>query len=201
MASLACFGVGEDVSKVMAEELHAVGPTHDTLNQNVGGDTIEAERRDFTTGGKERIGFASSEVPTAEEKTVTENRPPTPQADFVLEHHQPDTMSEGSETPDDEKAANSTRVLDKADPPANTLPNEHQPLPPRPDGEGQEGSSTHKTIRKQRTGKLGIKWAVPVPRPHVDPDGFEDPISDAFWKNVWVASAAYNVCYLPYSGS
>ncbi|EEB93108.1 hypothetical protein MPER_08284 [Moniliophthora perniciosa FA553] len=35
-------------------------------------------------------------------------------------------------------------------------------------------------------------WTVPTPRPRVDPNGFADPVSDAFWKNVWVASAVYN---------
>jgi hypothetical protein len=35
-------------------------------------------------------------------------------------------------------------------------------------------------------------WKLP-PSPDVDPCGFEDPISDRFWKNVWVACALHNV--------
>ncbi|KAG1829755.1 phospholipase D [Suillus variegatus] len=47
--------------------------------------------------------------------------------------------------------------------------------------------------RKHLTSKVGNKvWTVSIPAPHVDPEGFEDPISDAFWKNVWIACATYN---------
>ncbi|KAK0430281.1 uncharacterized protein EV420DRAFT_1657697 [Desarmillaria tabescens] len=50
------------------------------------------------------------------------------------------------------------------------------------------------TLRKNLGSKLGQnnKWTVPTPRPHVDPNGFEDPVSDAFWKDVWVACAVHN---------
>jgi hypothetical protein len=37
-------------------------------------------------------------------------------------------------------------------------------------------------------------WAVSTSRPQVDPDIFEDPLADAFWKDVWLASAEHNVC-------
>ncbi|KAJ7043969.1 phospholipase D [Mycena alexandri] len=48
-------------------------------------------------------------------------------------------------------------------------------------------------LRRHMAAKLGSKtWTLPTPRPKVDPNGFEDPISDEFWKNVWVASAAHN---------
>ncbi|KAG2065325.1 phospholipase D [Suillus decipiens] len=48
-------------------------------------------------------------------------------------------------------------------------------------------------LRKRLASKVSNKtWAVPTPAPHVDPEGFEDPISDAFWKNVWSACAAHN---------
>jgi phospholipase D1/2 len=42
--------------------------------------------------------------------------------------------------------------------------------------------------------KFGSKiWTLPTPTPTVDPDGFEDPISDEFWKKVWMACAVHNV--------
>ncbi|KAJ3730986.1 phospholipase D [Lentinula guzmanii] len=47
-------------------------------------------------------------------------------------------------------------------------------------------------IRKQLTSKLGSKWTLPTPRPKVDPQRFDDPVCDEFWKNVWVASAVHN---------
>ena len=45
------------------------------------------------------------------------------------------------------------------------------------------------SIRRRRA----KTWAPLMERPHVQADKFQDPISDAFWKNVWVASAGYNV--------
>jgi hypothetical protein len=54
-----------------------------------------------------------------------------------------------------------------------------------------------RALRKHLSSKVGNNpWAVPTPAPHVDPEGFEDPISDAFWENVWKACATHNVCYL-----
>lgn len=50
-------------------------------------------------------------------------------------------------------------------------------------------------LRRHLAAKLGSKtWTLPTPRPKVDPNAFEDPICDQFWKDVWVASAAHNVC-------
>ena len=51
-------------------------------------------------------------------------------------------------------------------------------------------SSTRQDLRKSRS-KI---WAVPTHRPQIDPDIFEDPVADAFWKDAWVASAVHNVC-------
>ncbi|KAJ7857670.1 phospholipase D [Mycena olivaceomarginata] len=48
-------------------------------------------------------------------------------------------------------------------------------------------------LRRHLAAKLGSKtWTLPTPRPKVDPNAFEDPICDQFWKDVWVASAAHN---------
>jgi len=50
-------------------------------------------------------------------------------------------------------------------------------------------------IRKHiLTTKFNSKvWTLPTPTPKVDPNGFEDPISDKFWKKVWMACAVHNV--------
>lgn len=64
------------------------------------------------------------------------------------------------------------------------------------DSTKEEDAAVHarKVIRKHLAAKVGTsQWAVPTDAPEVDPHGFEDPISDAFWKNVWVASAVHNV--------
>jgi len=49
-------------------------------------------------------------------------------------------------------------------------------------------------IRKHISTKFNPKtWTLPTPTPKVDPHGFEDPISDEFWKKVWMACAVHNV--------
>lgn len=49
-------------------------------------------------------------------------------------------------------------------------------------------------IRKHLSTKFNPKvWTLPTPTPKVDPQGFEDPISDEFWKKVWMACAVHNV--------
>ena len=43
-------------------------------------------------------------------------------------------------------------------------------------------------------GEQTASGAASQKHPHdIDPRGFEDPISDEFWRNVWVASALHNV--------
>ena len=49
-------------------------------------------------------------------------------------------------------------------------------------------------IRRHLSSKFNPKvWTLPTPTPKVDPHGFEDPISDEFWKKVWMACAVHNV--------
>ena len=49
-------------------------------------------------------------------------------------------------------------------------------------------------IRKHLSTKFNPKiWTLPTPTPKDDPHGFEDPILDEFWKQVWMACAAHNV--------
>ena len=53
-------------------------------------------------------------------------------------------------------------------------------------------------IRKHLSTKFNSKiWTLPTPAPEVDPHGFEDPISDEFWKKTWTACAVHNVGIQP----
>ena len=36
-------------------------------------------------------------------------------------------------------------------------------------------------------------WTLLTPTPKIDPYGFEDPVSDWFWRKVWMACAVHNV--------
>ena len=62
------------------------------------------------------------------------------------------------------------------------------------DSDEEKAPGARATLRKHLAAKLGNKqWQLPTRTPHVDPYGFEDPICDAFWKDVWLASAVHNV--------
>ena len=63
------------------------------------------------------------------------------------------------------------------------------------DADEKAAPAARDTIRRHMAAKnMGSKtWTLPTPRPKVDPEGFEDPVCDEFWKGVWLASAAHNV--------
>jgi len=46
---------------------------------------------------------------------------------------------------------------------------------------------------KQRSHDAKGKQPAPIPAPYIHPDCFEDPISNEFWEDVWVACAEHNV--------
>jgi phospholipase D1/2 len=201
---------------------------HNSLAQSAGDDALDEERKTYDRAGNKEDGFASSMVPTLEEKTVLEQRPPKDQADDApieekLENKPENSSSEqGSEVADEDPKPN-------GDDGGSTSNQENDPEPPQPRtndgvlfGAPADASQSAKTddqppharsgvddaseeekaapgarsiLRRHLAAKLGSKtWTLPTPRPKVDPDGFEDPISDTFWKNVWVASATHNVC-------
>ncbi|KXN88185.1 Phospholipase D1 [Leucoagaricus sp. SymC.cos] len=175
-----CTGIQEDTSAATTKKLEKTGPKHGASDDGARDATLKAERQDYTMEGEERIGFASSEVPTIEERTIADERPPSLQADAAQEESKTaDNINTPKNGGSGSFVANGTAT---------------EPLAQRPvdDREGHDGTSNRNILRKQRTSNSGSKWTVPIAKPHVDPSVFEDPISDAFWKNVWVASAAYN---------
>jgi phospholipase D1/2 len=168
--------------------------------------TIDAESKTFTREGNEVPGFSSSVVPTHEASTVVEHWPPKEQTDVPPEKDklQPQTFNERPHT---EK--NSTFYTNGT---ANGKPPEVQvedgTLLSAPgnaatstqiddasseiedDEEEKAATGARTPFRKYLNHKT---WALQTPRPCVVPEGFEDPISDGFWKNVWFASAVHNV--------
>lgn len=65
------------------------------------------------------------------------------------------------------------------------------------DEDEEKAPGARSVLRKHLAAKLGNKqWQLPIPTPRVDPYGFEDPICDAFWKDVWLTSAAHNVSFM-----
>ncbi|KAF9267545.1 phospholipase D [Marasmius fiardii PR-910] len=176
----------------IAEKIGLSGDTSKTA-----GDVLEKERTTFTRDGKEEPGFASSIVPTLEEKTVAEHRPPTEQTksnDAAAAH-----LPNGHAPKDSGANASVDGELYGAPANASQSPQTDDEPPHASSGvndaseQERAAISARDILRKHLTSKLGSKtWTIPTPRPQVDPNGFEDPVCDAFWKNVWVASAAYN---------
>ncbi|KAJ3856607.1 phospholipase D [Lentinula lateritia] len=223
----ALHATGEAGSQEKNEILHKLGLSKDTAGKATNA-ALREERQMFTRDGEKVEGFPSSIVPTLEEKTVMEHRPPGVEAD---DEPTADKLSEGTISGSDGKSKkedsstdgslskgdsilqnrSNTEVTNETseDPrvddellgaPANaSISPQIDTQPPQArshvdDADEQERAAprARSVIRKQLTSKLGSKWTLPTPRPKVDPQAFDDPICDVFWKNVWVASAVHN---------
>ncbi|KAJ7459722.1 phospholipase D [Mycena latifolia] len=205
--------------------LRKVGLVHNSMAHSAGDESLDAERKTYDRQGNLQEGFASSMVPTLEEKTVMEHRPPTEKADNT-------PVAEKLESvPEDAASEKRSEAVDEGPKPNGEthgeIPPQEEGKPPQPrtdDGDlfgaPADASTTAKTddqppharsgvddateeeraapgarsiLRRHLGAKLGSKtWTLPTPRPKVDANGFEDPICDEFWKNVWVASATHN---------
>ncbi|KAL0066150.1 Phospholipase D1 [Marasmius tenuissimus] len=195
-ANQAAHATAEASSTEKNKAAHKVGLSHGTTKAD-GDKQLQEERKTFTRDGKEQPGFTSSVVPTLEEKTVAEHRPPTSQTqsnDGAAAH-----LPNGDAHKETAKDAKVEGELYGAPANASKSPKTDDEPPHASSGvndaseQEQEAVGARDILRKHLTSKLGNKtWTIPTPRPHVDPNGFEDPVCDAFWKNVWVASAAYN---------
>ncbi|KAH9028647.1 phospholipase D [Lactarius hengduanensis] len=61
------------------------------------------------------------------------------------------------------------------------------------DAEEQKALRARGTLRKQPNAKPGQSpWTILTPKPKFDANSFEDPVSDEFWTNIWVACAVHN---------
>ncbi|KAF9565693.1 phospholipase D [Agrocybe pediades] len=183
---------------------HAAGLEKKSVNQPVGDEAIREERTDYTREGEKETGFASSVVPTLEEKTVAEQRPRMERADSSQD---PDDTKEAQEYRQNEHAvpngsASDLRTDDNVlfGAPANANSPSADDAPPARslksdiDEEEESAPGARAKIRENLSNKSGRRnpWTVPTVKPLVGPDDFEDPISDAFWKDIWVASAVHN---------
>ena len=195
--------MSSDKANNVVRKLHLV---HGQPGQDVGAKTLEAERKDYTQEGQEVTGFASSVIPTLEERTIEEQRPTKEKADKGQDEQT--GCEERRERDKSDKAApygdvnapgsgDSTLFGVPADAPA---PNVDDKPPPRSskednDEEQQAAPAARAAIRNNLTNKSGKKhpWNVLTVKPEVKPEDFEDPLSESFWKDVWVASAVHNV--------
>jgi phospholipase D1/2 len=225
--SIAIYGTGDLGVNFVTKGLHRVGIRPAEVNATSSDDALDEERMNYTRQGEKEPGFASAMVPTMEEKTVAEHRPPTSQAEDSpigdeLEHRKSDAnenTSAGREAgekpsgvinPAQETPAEPNGTVQEARTPDGDLygapadasksaKTDDQPPHARSgvddaDEQEQAAPGARTILRKHLNANLGSKmWSLPTPTPKVDPQGFEDPVSDEFWKNVWVACAVHNV--------
>lgn len=153
----------------------------------------------YTREGKKVLGFADAVAPTLEENVVADHTL-QPQANgtpiggkvYGDKQQNMNGSPEQAHTEDGElygAPADSSRSPQYDDQP----PHERSGVVDASDQE-QAAPGARANLRKNLTGKSGKNaWTLPTPTPKVDPQGFEDPVSDKFWKKVWVACAVHNV--------
>lgn len=160
---------------------------------------LAQERQNFNKEGEKVPGFASSVVPTLEEKTILEHRPPSEQAGGskpILDT--PEREQNGG--PPQARVHDGSRELYAAPADASKDAADDSEVPNArggnvdPSSEEKAAVEARKTVRKHLATNVATHaWTLPTPTPDVDPHGFEDPVCDEFWKNVWVACAVHNV--------
>lgn len=175
----------------VAEEVGVRGAKSNAI---IGDSETKEERTTYSLDGKKEHGFASSEVPTMEEKEIYDGRA----RDFVGSQAPPDSTKAGANSASKEPAPMRTKDGELYGAPADAVANDLQP----PHTHGGKGGAHEKEslaarardlLRKHLSLKLGSKnWNVPTPAPKIDPHGFDDPVSDEFFEDVWMAAAVHN---------
>ena len=153
---------------------------------------------DFDERGQRIMDVASSVVQILEEKAIIEKRPPKDQTDEATLEDQ--IIIEESESVSI-KSGHTGLVNGGPHEPSTTdsvllgAPAKHKSLSLRSDVDSEDATASAKeTLRANLGSRSGKKpWTAPTMKPKVGPQDFEDPISDAFWKDIWVASAVHNV--------
>jgi phospholipase D1/2 len=192
----AIHGTGEAGSGGAARALRKAGIKSKGLDATAGDEALKEERMTYTREGNKVPGFADAVVPTLEEKVVEEQILAKSQANGSLVE---DKVDEDGEHDSSEQARTEDGELYGAPADASSSPRDDDQPPHKRSGvvdasdEEQAAPGARAILRKNLAGKSGGKaWTLPTPAPEVDPQGFEDPISDTFWKNVWVACAVHN---------
>ncbi|TDL17878.1 phospholipase D, partial [Rickenella mellea] len=201
----ALHGTGEGASKDVGYYLRKAGIKSRGIDSTVTNKELAGERETFGRDGKKEPGFGSSIVPTLEEKTILEHRPPPDQAkgekpiEDTKEAKDAGGNAEGGDQPQQARVQDGTGELYGAPADASKNPQTDDEPPHARSGnndateEEEAAVQARGIIRKHLSVKVGAKpWTLPTPTPEVDPHGFEDPISDKFWKNVWVACGVHN---------
>ncbi|KIM43354.1 hypothetical protein M413DRAFT_18406 [Hebeloma cylindrosporum] len=173
----------EATSKKTEEILRKMGFSQHSNAQGPKESILANERKDFNREGQLVNGFASSVVPTLEEKTIAEQGTNKQQGEESNSVHYENGGPKSPTLLTDDGVSKSPSVDAFSRSSKSEVSDEDQaPLGSR---------ATMRENRGRRPGRKNV-WTVPTTKPQVEPQNFEDPISDAFWKNIWVASAVHN---------
>ena len=144
--------------------------------------------------------FADSLAPTLEEKILAEHRLPV-QNEYGMMSVEKNLEGEASEL--SRSAPGKARVdsghLSGAPTGPSLVPEADTQLPQVRVGKKDADAEPPRarTLRKQLSTKPGqSSWTILTPKPKYDANSFEDPVSDKFWTDIWVACAVHNVSRL-----
>ncbi|KAG8970123.1 Phospholipase D1 [Tulasnella sp. 419] len=200
-ATQAIYGSGKGVSKLgmeVADKLNIKPSGHGATSK----EGLEDEKRTYGSDGSKQPGFASSKIPTLEEKTVYEHRPrETEHGDKPLLDAKEENAQGGKsvEEPQEARVPDGSGELFGAPADASLSP-QTDDRPPDARHAHDESTEEEKAavmarqqLRKHLSVKVGAKpYTLPVPAPVIDENGFADPVSDKFFKDVWIATAVHN---------
>ncbi|KAG8926053.1 Phospholipase D1 [Tulasnella sp. 418] len=200
-ATQAIYGSGKGVSKLgmeVADMLNIKPSGHGATSK----EGLEDEKRTYGSDGSKQPGFASSKIPTLEEKTVYEHRPrETEHGDKPLLDAKEENAQGGKsvEEPQEARVPDGSGELFGAPADASLSP-QTDDRPPDARHAHDESTEEEKAavmarqqLRKHLSVKVGAKpYTLPVPAPVIDENGFADPVSDKFFKDVWIATAVHN---------
>ncbi|KAI0040774.1 phospholipase D, partial [Auriscalpium vulgare] len=191
----------EDVgSKLAVKAAGKVGLKKELPDARTADVTLQEERHTYDRETGEKVpGFADSMVPTLEEKTIAEHRPTAEHAYGTPIEENPEAEKQEAEgtAPPEARVADDQLYGAPADASKSPATDDEPPhaRSGKDDADAEEQKAPHarSILRKHLTAKLGQgPWTLPTPAPKIDADGFEDPISDSFWKDVWVSAAVHN---------
>ena len=161
--------------------------------------TLE-ERYAGTRDARNGSSFADSLVPTLEEKILAEHRLPVQnEYGMMFVDKSPEGGAPELSRSAPGKATIDSRHLSGAPTGSSFAPEmDTQPLQTRVGKRDADAEPLRaRTLRKQLSAKPGQSpWTVLTPKPKYDANSFEDPISDEFWTDIWVACAVHNVSRL-----
>ena len=146
------------------------------------------------------VGFTGAAVPAVGAKALKHPQP-------ALEIEEPCSVDKPTAREDKKSESNTDAPFDAhtagwemVDGGAHTA--DESPPSMSDSGLTEDRSTTHKWSNrtKQRHIHEGKgKQPASISPPYIHPDCFEDPVSDEFWEDIWVACAEHNVSARPVS--